>query len=547
MPIGHKELLTRFSYGLAFLYALPLLVLCFLAFSPDTQSVFTLLLNTKLAIYFENTALLLIYSLLLSAVIGVGCAWLVVRRATQFRYLWDTLLIAPIAVPSYISAMVYGRIFEGGGALAQILPEALFPNLFTVGGVAVLLAFSLYPYIYIAARTAFTLQSCSLFDAARSLGVRETHLFHKVAIPAARPAIIAGMSLVAMEVLADFGASSLFGVQTFTTGIYHAWFNLFDPVAAAKLACLLCGCVLLFMITEQLVRRRARYVSEGEGEGRGAQQQSAHIKLHMWPLCLCVIPITLGFVIPMLQLIEWASFAFTTESLDGTRDALFTSLHIAFWVMAVACASALLFSYFRRYHANVRAMLATRVATLGYAIPGTVIAVALYVPLLSVDKWIATNIDMGTVPLIMTGSIAAIVIACSVRFLAVAYQMIDPGLRRIAIEQDEAAIIHGATTSTLFRKVHLPRLSLPLMMAAMLVLVDTIKELPASLMLRPFNTQTLAIRAYELSIDGRVIEASLPALCVIATGLLAVIVIQRLSVISVKQTYHRPSMKEAIV
>jgi iron(III) transport system permease protein len=360
--------------------------------------------------------------------------------------------------------------------------------------------------------------------------VSEKGLLWRVAFPAARPALIAGLSLVAMEVLAEFGASSLYGVQTFTTGIYHAWYQQFSPLAALKIASVLLMCVCLLLSAERRLRKRANY-RMGQG---GASQETMRVVLssaQKWVMvALCFVPCALGFLVPFMQLVYWAYLSQEPLWNVPVSNAFFGSLTVAFWVAALAAMAAMLYAYVQRnYGRFFWAKLAIRCATLGYAIPGTVMAVALFIPLLTFDKWFAQWSGDASLPMVFTGSIAAMVIACVIRFLAVAFSAIDPALSMIPKRHDEAAKMLGAGRWKVWQYVHFPLLRPALIMGFLLVAVDTIKELPASLMLRPFDQSTLAIRAYELAVDGRLIAASVPALMVVCVGAVAILVLHWIS------------------
>jgi iron(III) transport system permease protein len=405
-----------------------------------------------------------------------------------------------------------------------------FPDVRSLPGAIVMFSLVLYPYVYLLSRAAFLEQSDSMLEVARVSGLGPWRMFLRVALPLARPGIVAGTALALMEALADFGTVSYFAVHTFTTGIYRAWFSLGDPVAAAQLSAALLGVVFMLLFVERVTRARARYYSGSRRqrlrnvyELRGARAAIA--------MFICTLPLMLGFLLPVLALahMAWQS----GDAQFGSRyiELLFNTVTLASITAVLGVVLALSAAYAARLNPSFISVTANRVAGLGYAVPGAVIAVGVLIPVTRLDRVMAAVIESltGSNPgLLLTGGVAALVYAYLVRFFAVALQSVDAGLTRVTPGMDMAArsLGHGAG-STLVR-VHLPLVWRSILAAALLVFVEVMKELPATLVMRPFNFDTLAVQAYNLAADERLAEASTPALTIVAVGLLPLILLSRM-------------------
>jgi len=390
------------------------------------------------------------------------------------------------------------------------------------------MSFVLYPYVYLLARAAFLDQSQHLRDAAQLLGTSRRKTFFSITLPIARPAIIAGISLALMETLADYGAVSYFGISTFTTGIFRTWYGLDSIQGAAQLALMLLMFVIVLIALEKQSRKRSHYHDKNRGKPPHARQLTG-IK-QVIAITLAALPLLIGFVIPISQLVLWAI---------ETHQQLFET---AFWVLVkntillalitsiIALSLALLLAYAHRITRNKVTLLSNTLVKLGYAIPGTVIAVGTLIPLArldnQIDAWFRSHLDIST-GLLISGTIGALVIAYLVRFLAVALNTIDSGLTTIPDSIDQAARSLGHTPANVMRKIHIPLLKTSLLTALLLVFVDVMKELPATLILRPFNFNTLAVRAYELASDERLADASLASISIVLFGLLPVILLTK--------------------
>jgi len=494
------------------------------------------LASTVLAGYVANTVVLTLGVAIGATVIGVGTAWLVTMCRFPGRHLFEWALFLPFAVPTYIIGYTYTDLFQFAGPVQSALRDLTgwtrqdywFPEIRSLGGAAIVMSMVLYPYVYLLARAAFLSQSSCLLDVSRTLGRNPWRHFIGVAVPMARPAIVGGAALAIMETMADFGMVQHFGINTFTTGIYRTWFALGEPVAAAQLAAMLMIFVFSMLWIERISRAKARYdhttamrpltcynLSKGQG---------------FLAFCACLLPIGLGFALPTLALLMM-----TIEQGDLSMGGKFLSLAWNSFSLAALAALltvgfALLISYGVRLQPTAMMKTASSVAALGYAIPGTVIAVGVLIPFAYVDNalnsWLEDNFGLST-GLLLSGTIIGLLFAYLVRFFAVAFNGVDAGFGKINRHLDDAARSLGHRPGGTLCKIHLPLMKGALLTAVVIVFVDVLKELPATLIMRPFNFETLAVRVYQFASDERLAEASTAALAIVAVGLLPVILLSR--------------------
>ncbi|MEO5883327.1 MAG: iron ABC transporter permease [Caldimonas sp.] len=529
--------LTWAALAVAALVSVPVLSVATNVFSGGTGGTWSHLAATVLPEYVVTTILLCLGAGFGALLLGTGAAWIVTHFDFPLRRSFEWALVLPLAVPAYVMAYTYTDLLQFSGPVQRWLrvttgwtrADYVLPEVRSLGGAALMLACVLYPYVYLLARTAFLERGGAVIEAGRSLGLTPWRSFLRVSLPLARPALAAGVALVLMETLADYGTVSYFGVQTFTTGIYRAWFSLGDRAAAAQLAMCLLGVVLLVLAIERLSRGRARF--HGTGMRR---QPSRGAALQGWragaAITACCIPLVAGFALPGAVLVSmaWADgdAQFGPRFLVLARNSLVVSLLTALLAVGLA----LLVAYGRRVDPRPLSRLAHGVAGMGYALPGSVIAVGVLIPVARLDnalvQWLrsTTGWEVG---LLLTGSIAALVFACVVRFLAAALQTVDSALHRITPHMDDAARSLGQSPARTLRRVHLPLLRRGLLTAGLLVFIDVMKELPATLVMRPFNFDTLATQAYTLASDERLTEASTASLAIVAVGLLPMIVLCR--------------------
>jgi iron(III) transport system permease protein len=434
-------------------------------------------------------------------------------------------------------AYVYTDFLQFVGPLQTIMREWFgwkhgdywFPDIRTLPGAILMFVCVLYPSVYLLVRTAFLERASGMLEAARTLGLGPWRAFFTVSLPLARPAVVAGVALALMETLADYGTVAYFAVNTFTTGIYRAWFSLGDRVAAAQLAAMLLSFVLFLLMAERISRGRARY-----NNTTGRNRPMAGARLRGVPAFLafvgCLLPLLLGFVLPAFLLLKMALTE--GDAQFGERFLLLSrnSFLLAGVTALIGVLLALLMAYGARLSKSTLATALNRLVGLGYAVPGAVIAVGVLIPVTRVDNWLAGQWAhwFGSNPgLLLTGGIAALVYAYLVRFLAVALHTVESSLAKITPSMDDAARCLGLGQGATLRRVHAPMLRGSLFTAGLLVFVDVMKELPATLVMRPFNFDTLATQTYTLASDERLAEASTASLAIVAVGLLPLIVLSR--------------------
>jgi iron(III) transport system permease protein len=516
---------------------LPIVTVLSRVFLPS-DGVWPHLMDTVLPTYLRNSALMLIGVPSLAIVIGVVTGWLVAAFEFPGRRVFEWALMLPMAMPSYVIAYVYFDRLSSWGPIQSGLRdwfgwqigEYWFPQVASVPGAIVLLSLVLYPYVYLLSRAAFIGQSQHLMDTARALGHTRTQAFIRVALPMAWPAVAAGAAFVAMETLAEYGAVVHLGVQTLTTGIFRTWFARGAPVAAAQLSALLLCLVAALFYVEHLIRGRRRFA--GDSGGRAASLK--RVRLGAGPAALaalaCALPVLLGFVFPAWELVRLALIA--GDPMWGPRFFRFVSnsLTMAGGAAVLLVSLSLFLAYARRLNGGPVVNLAIQAASLGYAIPGAVIAVGILIPMAAFDNTLdaAMRATFGmSTGLLLTGTIAALMFAYIVRYLAVALKTTEAAFTRIPRSMDDAARNLGVGTAGLLARVHIPLLRRGMLTAAIFVFADVMKELPATLIVRPFNFDTLAIRVYRLASDGRLEEASTSALMIVAVGILPVIILSR--------------------
>ncbi|MEL0583487.1 MAG: iron ABC transporter permease [Candidatus Thiodiazotropha sp. (ex. Lucinoma kazani)] len=521
---------------IALLLSVPVLVVLSYLFVPAGE-VWQHLVDTVLQDYVINSLLLMVGVAMGVLLVGVSTAWLTSMCQFPGRSLFEWALLLPMAIPAYIIAYTYTGLFDFAGPVQTLLRDWTgwgygdywFPEIRSLEGAALMLSLVLYPYVYLLSRAAFLGQSICVLDVSRSLGNGPWRTFFLVALPLARPAIVAGLSLALMETLADYGTVQYFGVSTFTTGIFRTWYGLNNAAAAAQLSAMLLLVVFALVILEKGSRRQARY-------HHTTQRHQALTRFQLNPrqslmaFLICSGALLFGFILPAGQLLWWA-LTTAEESLDSRFLSLIShSLLLAGAASMLALLLALFLSYGKRRRGSWPATIAVRVAGMGYAIPGTVIAIGVMIPFAAfdnaLDEWMRQQFGWST-GLLLSGTLVALIFAYLVRFLAVSLQTVEAGLGKIRPTMDEVARSMGTGSGEIVRRVHMPMLKGSLMTALLLVFVDILKELPATLILRPFNYNTLAVRAYELASDERLADASYAALTIVVVGILPVILLSR--------------------
>lgn len=494
------------------------------------------LIDTVLWDYLGNSLLLVVGVCIGTFLLGVSAAWLTAVCDFPGRRFYSWALLLPMAMPAYIIAYTYTGLLDFAGPVQTGLRTAFdwgygdyyFPAIRSLGGAVCMLSLVLYPYVYLLARVAFEEQSTALMEASRNLGRGPWQTLFQVALPMARPAIAAGLSLALMEALADYGTVDYFGVSVFTTGIFRTWYGLGELQTAVQLAAFLLLFVFALLVLERASRRRMQF------HHTSVRKQHSRLRLTGWRALACsllaAIILGLGFALPAGQLLWWAADTWR-ENLDFAFLTLIGNSFLLAAVAALCCLLvALLLGYGKRLYPGYVETSAVRVSGMGYAVPGTVIAVGVLLPFAwldnTLDAFMRARFDIST-GLLLSGTLFALVFAYIVRYLSVALQSVEAGLARIRPGIDESARSLGSTPASVLRRIHLPMLRGSLLTALLLVFVDVLKELPATLILRPFNFNTLAVRTYELASDERLADAAAPALAIVLIGLLPVILLTR--------------------
>lgn len=527
-------MLKVIAWGAALLCLLPIIAVALAALSGDLEN-WRALSETVLPRFTITTLKLVLMVATGTFLIGTGAAWLVTTTRFPGVKILEIGLALPLAFPAYVLAYAYTNLLDHPGAVQTWLRaitgwgprDYWFPEIRSLGGAAVMLILVLYPYVYLLARAAFLQQNSGAYMAARTLGKTPLQAFLRVSLPMARPAIAGGVILTVMETIADFGTVAYFGVQTFATGIYQAWFSLGDRVASAQLALCLLGVALTLALLERLQRGAAkRYPT------RGNDTRMQRQKLTGWravaATTACTLPVLLGFALPVVLLGIMAI---------GSEQNLFAPRYIGFITNSLTLASiaalltvaaAVMIGFTARLQPGRAPQAMTLIAGLGYAVPGGVIAVGLMVPFAQLDNVLISffkdqfGISIG---LLFTGSIWLLVIAYMVRFMAAALSAFDSGISQVNPNIDAAARTLGQSPAGMIAKIHLPLMRTSLFTGLLIVFVDVMKELPATLILRPFNFDTLAVQAHRLASDERLEQAAVPSLVIVAFGLLPVILL----------------------
>ena len=521
---------------IALLFSIPTLTIFSFVFLPASET-WQHLQDTVLSEYLINSLLLVLGVSFGTLMLGVCSAWL--TSLCQFPgkkfFVWALLL--PLAMPAYIIAYTYTGMVDFAGPVQTQLREWTgwgygdywFPEIRSLGGAITMLSLVLYPYVYLLARAAFLEQSVCVLEVSRSLGCGPGCSFYRVALPLARPAIVAGLSLALMETLADYGTVSYFGLGVFTTGIFRTWFGMGDGGAAAKLAAMLLLFVFTLVIIERWSRKQARYHHTSNKYSQLPEYRLTGIKAFL-AIIGCMIPFVFGFLLPGSQLAYWSVITFE-EMVDTSFIRLtLNSVSLAAIAAVLSLLLALVLAYGKRLINKKSVLLSVRISGLGYAIPGTVIAVGVVIPFAwldnSVDAFMREQFGIST-GLLLSGTLVAVLFAYIVRFLAVSLQTVESGLGKIKPSMDDAARSLGYSPAETLVKIHMPLMKGTLLTSLLIVFVDVMKELPATLILRPFNFNTLAVRAFELASDERLADSASAAIMIVLAGLIPVILLSK--------------------
>jgi iron(III) transport system permease protein len=522
--------------GLALLIAAPVASVLVNAFG-SRSDVWQHLVDTVLADYLVNSFLIMSGVTLGVLIVGVPAAWMTTLCRFPGRRLFDWALLLPMAFPAYVIAYAYTGLLEYAGPVQSGLRDLIgdphglrwLPEIRSLPGAIAMLVLVLYPYVYLLARAAFLEQSVCVLEVSRTLGCSPWSSFRRVALPLARPAIVAGVALALMEALNDYGTVSYFGINTLVAGIFRVWRGMGDPVAASQIAVILLLFVFALLAIERWSRGRASYAHT-----TARYRPLPRYKLRGWAsfgaIVGCALPVVLGFALPAAMLLHWAlgspEFWLNARFLDLLRN----SFLLAGLAAALALAVAVILAYALRLHPTPATRFAVRVASAGYAVPGAVLAIGVLLPLAAMDHLLAgwAQAHLGwSIGLVFTGTLAAVTYAYLARFLTISFSAVEASLGKITLSMDLAARSLGRSPGETLGLVHLPIMRGTLLTAAILVFVDVLKELPATLVLRPFNFDTLATRTYDLASDERLVEAAGPALAIGLVGILPVYLLSR--------------------
>ena len=526
--------LKSFAVIAAFGVIMPILVILASVVQPASD-IWRHIADTLLVDLLTNTLIMCLGVLAGTFILGVGSAWLTAVCEFPGRSFLNWALMLPLAVPTYVLAFVSIGLLDFSGPVQTFLraqlggPLSWFPNIRSAGGVVVVLSLALFPYVYLLARNAFQTQGKNVLEVSQALGHSPTRAFFKAALPMARPWIASGLMLVLMETLADFGAVSIFNYDTFTTGIYKAWFGFFSLTAAAQLSSVLLVFVFLIIIVEQQMRTRMQFHQVGR-----MSLASKRITLRGWQKWLAssilMAVVLVAFVLPCLQLIIWSISSLSVELDSRYIGLLFRSLLFSSMAAGAIVALGLLMAYIQRQHADRFTKWIIRLSTMGYALPGTVLAVGIVIIINFADKplvWAVNQMFGTSISSVLNGTIVVVLFAYTVRFLTAGFNTINSSMLRITKNMDEASTLLGITGFTLLRKVHVPMLKNGLFIAAMLVFVDVMKEMPITLMTRPFGWDTLAVKIFELTSEGEWQRAALPSITLVIAGLIPLMLLNK--------------------
>tara|TARA_B110000211_G_scaffold43285_1_gene45304 strand:- start:6661 stop:8286 length:1626 start_codon:yes stop_codon:yes gene_type:complete len=525
--------LSVFAVVIAAFILLPVIVIASYALQAD-GALWQHLLDTVLNEYLVNSLLLLLGVGVGVLLLGVPTAWLTSMCSFPGRRWLSWALLLPLAMPAYIIAYTYTGLLDFAGPVQTWIRDLTglgygdywFFEIRSLGGAIVMMSLVLYPYVYLMARAAFLEQSLSSIEVGCSLGYSRWRAMWSLALPMARPAIITGLSLALMETLADYGTVQYFGVSTFTTGIFRTFYGYGDTAAAAQLAASLLAFVMLLVLLERYSRRRARYHSAAESRARADLIPLMGSKAFM-AVVLCTAPLMFGFITPVTQLLLWA--VFEAESLGWDFVSLaWNSFSLAFLAAIIVVVLAIILSYAKRTKPIKPVRTVIAMAGFGYALPGTIIAIGVLIPLAWADHSLIAlfeNFGWDNPGLILSGSLVALLFAYTVRFLAVALGSVQSGLEKIKPSLDHAGRSMGHSPLAILRKIHVPLMRTSILTAVLIVFVDVLKELPATLILRPFNFNTMAVRAYELASDERLVDAAPASIMIVLVGLIPVLML----------------------
>ncbi|WP_434997644.1 ABC transporter permease [Vibrio scophthalmi] len=524
------------SGALALLLVLPILAIFFTAVG-ETDQLFSHLMSTVMATYTYNTVVLVVGVMLLSLLFGIPCAWLMAMCRLPSERILQWALVLPLAMPAYIVGYIFTDWFDFAGPIQIALRDVMgwqagdywFPDIRTLGGAIIVLALVLYPYVYLLCRAAFMEQNVSLLQSARLLKCSPWQSFYRISLPLVRPAIAVGLSLVAMETIGDFGTVSYFAVNTLTTAVYDTWLGYSSLTAAAKISVIMLVFVILLLSLERYSRRKQKLF-----QSQFSSREDFRYELHGWKKWLALIwcwgLVAVAFIFPLGQLCLYAYKYFAQSWTPEFQQYALNSLYVSLSAAVIGVLIALVVNFYHRLSASRTSVLFMRLSSLGYAVPGTVLAIGVMVPVIFMDHAVndlAKAMEWGRPGLIFSGSMFAIIFALVVRFSAVAIGSIESSLSKVSPSLDMASRTMGCNPNTMLLKVHVPLIRRGALIAALLVFIESMKELNASLLLRPFNFETLATYVFNYASDEHLELAAMPAVILVLVGLVPLVLINR--------------------
>lgn len=515
---------------LFFIFITPVILVLFSLFNGYSDNWFHLY-NYVLSEYIINSIFLILGVSFFVVLIGVLSSWLVTNYDFFGKSFFEWALILPLAVPPYILAYTFTEIFDTYGSANTLLSniflfdekKVFFPSVRNIYGAIAVFSFTLYPYVYLVSRMAFVNQSISIIEAGRILGLSRVGAFFKLSIPLIRPAIFAGLALVIMETLSDFGAVEHFAIATFTTGIFRTWYGMYDLNTAMQLASLLLIFVTIFLVFERLSRKKAAFVSSNS-----LYKKHKVMKLKgsysFFAMLFCLIPVFVGFILPIIELINWTiNYKLDFFNKDFLKSA-FNSLLLALIAAFLCTMIAFLINFTARYQGNKLLSFLSSTLMLGYAVPGLILAIGITQLLTIIDN----SFNLFTIDIVLTGSLIGLIIAYIIKSYALSNSTIESGFQRISNSLDDISKTLNISGIKLMYKIHFPLLRTGLLTSILLVGSEVIKELPATLILRPFNFETLAVSAYNYASEERMYEAAAPSIAIVIVGLLPIIILSRM-------------------
>ena len=537
LPRGQSAVWLIGAFVIAMMVAAPIIAVAYLAFFP-TENIWPHLASTMLPRYVTNTAVLMLGVGVGVTLLGVSSAWVVTMCKLPGKRFFEWAMLLPMAVPAYIVAYVYTDLLEYAGPVQRLLRDIFgwssaadywFPDIRTKGGAILVLSLTLYPYVYMLARAAFLAQSICVIEAARVLGRSAWSSFVTVALPLARPAIVVGVVIALMETLNDFGTIDFFAVHTLTAGVFNVWLGMGNAGGAAQIALTMLAVVIALLVIERYSRRRQRFhdttnrYQELPGYDLGPMAKTG-------ALAICILPIVLGFVVPSLVLIYYSVGYFDQSWTPDFFEFAGNSLLVSGLATALAVGCALFMAYALRLFPQPFLKFFVRLSSVGYAVPGAVLAIGVLIPFARFDNALDAvmrdtfGISTG---LLLSGTVFALVFAYAVRFMAVSYGSIEAALGKVRPSMDDAARTLGESPWGTLKRIHFPMVRGGILAASVLVFVDGMKELPATLILRPFNFDTLATHVYQFAKDEMIEQAALGALTIVLVGVVPVIMLSR--------------------